>query len=188
MAFIDSLAVMLLLTGLSALVLAFYVFLSLKGKKDLSVLVVPTFIFGIFDAVSGFVMSFTWPLPGAYNMLFGDPLLVLGLILIAGAFMIYKKMDVRILSIFAVFLGIYIAISAAAMYNFHLERGIDLISALGFYIAAALSAIFSPLVYINAKSSGKYAYWFLFALLIVTAFAALFIGYNAIYSHLQLPP
>ncbi len=188
MGFVDSLTVMLLSAGFSALLFAFYVYLLIRGKKDFSMLIVPSFIFGTFDAVSGFVMSFTWPLPGAYNMLFGDPLLIVGLLLISIACMTYKKMDARILSIFAVFLGIYIAVGTVGMITFHLESGLDLISALGFYIAAALSSLFAPIVYLNTKGSGRYAYWFLFILLILTAFAAFFIGFNVFYSHLQSPP
>ncbi len=188
MAFVDSLTVMLLLTGFSALTLALYVFLAARGKKDFNVLIAPAFIFGIFDAVSGFVMSFTWPLPGAYNMLFGDPLLALGLLMIAGAYMLYKRMDVRILSIFAVFLGVYIAIGAASMSTFNLESGSHFLSSFGFYVVSASAALFSPLVYANVKRKGKYAYYFLFALLILSAFAAFFIGYTGLYSHLQSPP
>ncbi|MCL4406493.1 DUF981 family protein [Candidatus Parvarchaeota archaeon] len=188
MAFVDSLAVMLLITGFSAIILALFVYFSVRGKKDMSMLVVPGFIFGLFDLVSGFIMSFTWPLPGAYNMLFGDPILALGLLLVAGSYMIYKKMDVRVLSIFAFFLGIYIAMSAAGMANFNLESGSHFLAAFGFYVAASLSALFSPVVYLNAKGSGKYAYYLLFVLLVITAFAALFLGYTSIYQHLQAPP
>ncbi len=188
MAFVDSLAVMLLITGFSAIILALFVYFSVRGKRDMSMLVIPGFIFGLFDLVSGFIMSFTWPLPGAYNMLFGDPILALGLLLVAGSYMIYKKMDVRVLSIFAFFLGIYIAMSAAGMANFNLESGSHFLASFGFYVAASLSALFSPVVYLNAKGSGKYAYYLLFILLIITAFAALFLGYTSIYQHLQAPP
>lgn len=188
MVFVDSLTVMLLLTGFSALTIAFYVFLAAKGKKDFSMLIVPGFVFGIFDVISGFIMSFTWPLPGSYNILFGDPILVLGLFMVAGSYMLYKKLDVRILSIFAVFLGVYILLGAISMYTFNLESGQNFISSFGFYIVAALSALFSPLVYTNIKNKGRYAYYFLFILLILSAFSAFFIGYAGVYSHLQTPP
>ncbi len=188
MVFIDSLSVMLLLLGFSTLIIAMFFFLSARGKKDMSVLIAPGFIFGLFDAVSGFLMSFSWPLPGAYNMLFGDPLLVLGLFLIAGAFMLYKKMDVRIISVFGVFLGVYLAISAAAIANFNLETGVNFLPSFGLYVFSALSGIFSPLIYVKGNRKGKYAYYFVFALLIITTFIAFFLGYGSIYAHLRSPP
>lgn len=188
MVFVDPLAVMLIFAGFSALLFSFYIYLLLRGKKDFSMLVVPAFVFGLFDAISGFWMSFTWPLPGSYNILFGDPLLIVGLLLMSGSCMVYKKMDLRILSIFAVFLGIYIAIEAAAMSIFNLETGINFLPAFGFYVLAALSSILSPIIYMNARGSGRYMYWLLFILLILTALAAFFIGFNAVYGHLRSPP
>jgi putative membrane protein len=188
MVFIDSLSVTLLLLGFSSLTISLYFFLSARGKKDISALIVLAFIFGLFDSISGFIMSFTWPLPGAYNMLFGDPLLVLGLIMVAGAYMLYKKIDAKILSIFGFLLGVYLAVCAAGIVNFNLETGVNFLPAFGLYVMSALSALFSPLVYINAKNRKKYVYYFLFALLVITSFVAFFLGYTSIYKHLQSPP
>ena len=56
-------------------------------------LAVPAIAIGIFDAVAGFYMAFGWPMTGfgtAYNMLFGDPLLLAGLILVMGGIMGYR--------------------------------------------------------------------------------------------------
>ncbi len=188
MVFIDSLTVMLLSTGFTALIISFYIFMLIKAKKDFTQLIVPAFVFGLFDAVSGFVMSFTWPLPGSYNILFGDPLLIAGLILISGACMLYKKIDLRILSIFAVFLGIYILIGAVAMFAFHLESGNDLISASALYILSGLSSVLSPSIYMNPKGNGRFLYWILFIMLILTALVSFFISFNGLYMHLQYAP
>ena len=51
-------------------------------------------------------MSFKWPLHPVYNMLFGDPLLFLGLLMVMGGYMLYKNMNLKVLSIFGFFLGI----------------------------------------------------------------------------------
>ena len=102
--------------------------------------------------------------------------------------MLYKGMNPKILSIFGFFLGIYILVEAVAISNFGLEKGANLISSEGLYIFAGLSAILSPLIYLNPKGNGKWAYYLLAVLLILAAFAALFIGYAAIYSHLLAPP
>ncbi|MEM3820165.1 MAG: DUF981 family protein [Candidatus Micrarchaeaceae archaeon] len=196
MVFVDSLTVMLLSLGLSSLVLALYFLGKAANKKWLAELVVPGFALGFFDFISGFVMSFQWPLPGAYNMLFGDPLLMLGLIMMAGAYMLHKNMNPRVLSLFGFFLGIYMAVELAGMIAFKLEGPVSFalsssnhfVTAFGLYLFATLSALFSPIVFMDAKGDGRYAYYLLFILLIIVAFMAFFIGYGGIYEHLGSPP
>ncbi len=187
MTFVDPLSVMLLVAGMSTLLLAIYALMSVRNKKGLANLAVPMFAFGLFDFISGFLMSFAWPMPGAYNMLFGDAQLVLGLLMLIGGYMVYKNMDLKILTVFGFFFGIYLAVEAAAIPAFGLESGINFLPAFGLYVFAALSALFSPLVYVGSKNQ-KYAYYFLFALLIITTFLLFFIGYTSIYEHLGSPP
>ncbi len=182
--FIDPLTVMLLSLGMSALLLALYYFRVGSGKKDISSLVVPAFILGLFNAVSGFLMSFTWPLPGSYNMLFGDPLLVLGLLMIAGSYMISKGMDVKALSLLGFLLGIYLLVGMIGITQFHMETGNDWLTATGLYAFSMLAAIFSPILYLKPKGSNKYAYYFEVFLLVVVMLFALLIGYMGFYEHL----
>lgn len=182
--FIDPLTVMLLSLGMSALLLALYYFRVGSGKKDISSLVVPAFILGLFNAVSGFLMSFTWPLPGSYNMLFGDPLLVLGLLMIAGSYMISKGMDVKALSLLGFLLGIYLLVGMIGITQFHMETGNDWLTATGLYAFSMLAAIFSPILYLKPKGSNRYAYYFEVFLLVVVMLLALLIGYMGFYEHL----
>ena len=69
MPFVDPLAIMLLGVAMSATFIAYYIIGSAKGKRNLANLAGPIFALGLFDFLSGFYMSFFWPLPGAYNML-----------------------------------------------------------------------------------------------------------------------
>jgi putative membrane protein len=188
MVYVDALAVMLLSLGLSSLLIALYFLGRGLNKKWVSELTVPAFALGFFNFASGFLMSVTWPLPGAYNMLFGDPLLMLGIVMMAGAYMAWKNINLNILSIFGFFIGIYIAVGALAMVNFGLESGVHFLPSFGLYVFAALSGIFSPLMYAKAKGAGKYGYLLLFVLLLITAFLAFLIGYTGLYGHLQSPP
>ncbi|MGC8537911.1 MAG: DUF981 family protein [Candidatus Micrarchaeia archaeon] len=182
--FIDPLTVMLLSLGMSALLLALYYFKVGSGKKDISSLVVPVFILGLFNAVSGFLMSFTWPLPGSYNILFGDPLLVLGLLMIAGSYMISKGMDVKVLSLLGFLLGIYLLVGTIGITQFHMESGNDWLTATGLYAFSMLAGIFSPILYLKPKGSNRYAYYFEVFLLIVVMLIALLIGYMGLNEHL----
>ena len=190
MGFIDPLAAMLLSLGISAALISAYFYMAAQGK-DMRELVIPSFAFGFFDFASGFRMSQFWPFPGplsAYNMLFGDPLMILGLLLMAGSLMIYKQQNLRSISIPGVMLGIYLFIESAAMVNFKLETGDELVSALGLYVMSGLSAVYSLVLFVKPENGKKYLYYIGFILLALTALIALFIGYAAIYQHLQAPP
>lgn len=187
MAFVDSLAVMLLAVAMSAAFIAYYLVGIAKGKK-MDSLAGPIFMLGIFDFLSGFYMSFFWPLPGAYNMLFGDPMLMLGIIMIAGGFAIYKNTDGRPISLIGFFLGIYLFAESYGMVAYHLEAGAELLPALGFYLVSGLSGFLSPLVYLKSKNNNKKAYYLLAALLVLVVLAAMFIGTAAIIGHLSSPP
>ncbi|MCL5433527.1 MAG: DUF981 family protein [Candidatus Marsarchaeota archaeon] len=190
MVFVDPLTIMLIAVAASALLIALYFIDIVKGKR-VDDLVVPGFVIGLFNFISGFFMSFAWPFPGAmsaYNMLFGDPLLFLGLIMMSAAVMYYKKTDIKILSMFGFLIGIYLLVETYAIAALNLESGIHFLPSFGFYLFSALAAIFSPLIYINPKKNGKYIYYFLACLLIISALLALFIGVTGIYEHLVSPP
>ncbi len=189
--FVDPLTIMLVAVAASTSLIALYLIEAAKGSKSLSNIAVPGMVIGFFDFASGFLMSFAWPFPGAlsaYNMLFGDPMLFLGIIMIAGSYMLYRNIKPNIVSIFGFFLGIYLFVETYAIYALGLERGVDLYTALGLYFFSALAALLSPLVYINTKKNGYGAYYFLAALLIIAAFFAMLIGGVGIYGHLVSPP
>ncbi len=182
--FVDYLAVMLLSLGASAAYLAWFVYNLGRTGKSTTELVVPMFMLGLFNAVSGFAMSFTWPLPGGYNMLFGDPLLFFGLLMMAATYMVKKNISVKNLALPGFLLGIYILVGAGAIVGYNIEPGSHFLPAFGLYMAAGLSGLFAPVVYLNPKKGGKYAYYLLAALLILTAIAALFLAYTALYEHI----
>ncbi len=183
--FVDYLSVMLLSLGASAAYLAWYIWSLGKTAKGKQELAVPIFALGVFNAIGGFTMSFTWPLPGGYNMLFGDPLLFLGLLMIAGAYMLRKNISLKSLAMPGFLLGVYILVGAGAIVGYTLEPGIHFLPSFSLYLFAGLSGIISPITaYLSPKGSGKYAYYLLIALLVLTAIAALFLAYTAFYEHI----
>lgn len=184
--FIDSLAIMLIGLGSGTFLGSLFFLFSAMGKFDAikEQLVVPAFVIGIFDLVSGYEMSFTWPLPAGYNMLFGDPLLFFGLLLVAASVMIYKNMKVASLSVLFVILGIYVLTGAGSILTYHLESGVNLISAMGLYIIDGVAAILVPIVMMKPSDSWKSVYYLEFILLVLGSLLALFIGYVALPGHI----
>ncbi len=182
--FIDPLAVMLLALGMTTAIGGMYfLFSALGNEKKIEGLLMPAVGVGLFDFISGFLMSFTWPLPSSYNMLFGDPLLMAGILLTVSAFAYYKHYDISSVSILLFFLGIYVIIESVGIVHYHLESGDNLLAAMGLYIVDGIAAILSPIMYIDPKK-GKIPYMIEAAILIIGTLIALFIGYTAIYGHL----
>ncbi|MEM0074270.1 MAG: DUF981 domain-containing protein [Candidatus Micrarchaeaceae archaeon] len=186
--FVDPLAVMLLGVSASAVFIAYYLIAAAKGRRAFSDIALPMFLLGAFDFLSGFYMSFFWPLPGAYNMLFGDPMLMLGVIMLAGGYALYKGISPKPISLLGFLLGIYLFAESYGMYAFSMEPLQDMAVALSFYLVSAVAALLSPLVYITPKKSGKAAYYFLAAVLIIVVILAMLIGVTSIIGHLQAPP
>ncbi|MHB1470677.1 MAG: DUF981 family protein [Thermoplasmataceae archaeon] len=184
--FIDSLAIMLIGLGSGTFLGSLFFLFSAMGKFEAmkEQLVVPAFVIGMFDLISGYEMSFTWPLPSGYNMLFGDPLLFFGLLLVAASVMVYKNMKVSSLSILFVILGIYVLTGAGSILTYHLESGNNLISAMGLFIIDGVAAILAPVVTMKPAGPGKFVYYLEFVLLVLGSLLALFIGYLALPGHL----
>ena len=193
MTFVDPLAVMLIGLAMGTLLGAFYFFFAARGDKEqIKSLIVPAFGVGVFDLVSGFYMSFAWPMTGfgyAYNMLFGDPLLLFGLIFIMAAFMIYKDMHPGIMPLLVLLLGIYVLVGAYSIVQLKLESGQNLVTSMGLYLFDGIGAILAPVLYLKPSTgTGKTLYYVEWIILGIGTIFALVIGYMALNGHLAHPP
>ncbi|MFG1519184.1 MAG: DUF981 domain-containing protein [Thermoplasmataceae archaeon] len=194
MTFVDPLAIMLIGLAMGTAIGAFYFYFAARGNKEqIQSLIYPAIGIGFFDFISGFYMSFTWPMTGygyAYNMLFGDPLLMFGLLLMISAIMVYKNMHLGLMPILALLLGIYVLDGAYSIVTLRLERGNDLITAMGLYLFDGIGAVLAPIVYLKpqANSTNKYLYYLEWIILGIGTVFALVIGYMALNGHLASPP
>jgi putative membrane protein len=194
MTFVDPLAIMLIGLAMGTAIGAFYFYFAARGNKEqIQSLIYPATGIGFFDFISGFYMSFTWPMTGygyAYNMLFGDPLLMFGLLLMISAIMVYKNMHLGLMPILALLLGIYVLDGAYSIVTLRLERGNDLITAMGLYLFDGIGAVLTPIVYLKpqANSTNKYLYYLEWIILGIGTVFALVIGYIALNGHLASPP
>ncbi len=194
MTFVDPLAIMLIGLAMGTGIGAFYFYFAARGNTEqIRSLVVPAIGIGVFDFISGFYMSFAWPMNTyayAYNMLFGDPLLMFGLLLILAAVMIYKNMHLGLMPILALMLGIYVFVGAYSIVALHLEKGDDLITAMGLYIFDGIGAVLAPIAYLKpqANSKNRSLFYLEWLILGIGTIFALVIGYMALYGHIVSPP
>ncbi|WP_393971110.1 DUF981 domain-containing protein [Oxyplasma meridianum] len=192
MTYVDPLAVMLIGLGMGTFLSAFYYFFKARGNEEqIKNLIVPALGIGMFDFISGFYMSFAWPMTTyatPYNMLFGDPLLLFGILLMVSAVMVYKNMHLGMIPMLFVLLGIYVLVGAYSIVQLKLETGNDLITAMGLYLFDGIGAILAPIAYLKPEGSKKSAYYIEWIILGVGTIFALVIGYIALNGHLAAPP
>ena len=162
MAFIDDLAMELFtlsLVGVVSIYLTGSVYIAYrKGIKDIEEVlkpgVYPLGILGGIITIMGIYGEMTWPLPGSYNILFYDPYLIIGLILVIMAVSIAMKQKLQFTGILALFSGL-IAIYYGA--NAYMDKMTSSpIAMLGLYIAFGLTGVFTyPTTLIYDMLPGK---------------------------------
>ncbi|MEM0156952.1 MAG: DUF981 family protein [Thermoplasmataceae archaeon] len=203
MAFIDDLAMELFimsLVGVVSIYLTGSVYLAYRrGVKDIEGVlkpgVYPLGILGGIITIMGIYGEMVWPLPGSYNILFYDPYLIIGLILIIMAISIGMKQKLQFTGILALFSGI-IAIYYGA--NAYMDKMTSSpIAMLGLYIAFGLTGVFTyptTLIYDMLPGKEKVSKLWTVVLvifwigLVVSAVLAAVTAIEAVPQHLLSPP
>lgn len=204
MAFIDDLAMELFtlaLVGIVSVYMTASVYLEYRknGAKNIEEIlkpgVFPLGVLGVVILIMGFYGEMTWPLPGSYNILFYDPYMFIGMILVMMAIAIGYRQKLHYVGILAFFAGI-IAIYYGA--NAYIDKMTSSpIAMLGLYIAFGLTGVFTfptTLIYDmlpgrDKVSKGWTVILVLFWLgLIISAVLAAITAIEAVPQHLLSPP
>lgn len=204
MAFIDNLAFLLFTISFAGFLLLYVVssmYLVYRSKKKdyldhLEGASVPMMLVGAYLVIAGFIGQITWPLPGAYNILFFDPLVSFGLVTLAFAIAIRFKVNLEYAGFFGLLVGIMTLIYGWQGYSIGLT--LEPIALLALYLFYGVAGLFSyPVALIADRLPGlqKNA-WIGWQLLLLVFWLALFaasitsayIGVSAIGGHLVTPP
>jgi putative membrane protein len=103
--FIDYVTLMLINMVAGLFILGAYVYFGLNDKDQKRW--VPGFgIPGLVAFLCGFLMIITWPLPGPFNMAFGEMSVMLGILLLATAVSLSRGWDLSIIAVYAFFAGL----------------------------------------------------------------------------------
>ena len=149
MAFIANTAYELFAIGFGGLLLL-YTVISMylvyrRGKKNfdeyLESASIPLAVIGAYMLFSGFWGQSTWTLPGSYNILFYDPLVSFGIILIAFALSVRYQVRLEYAGVLALRFGIMLFIYGTVGYNIGLTT--EPIALLGLYYLYGLVGIFA---------------------------------------------
>lgn len=214
--FTDPLAANLVIVGILLFGLAFYATIKYVFRRELEgfdksfgyfLLVI-----GGYLTIYGLFYSLLWPTPmsGAYNILFGDSMTVLGFVTVLGGFTLTRGLSLAFVAIFAFFAGLYALFSGFGGYADAMTQ--SPIGMLGMYMGAGFAGLLIPVVYFtrafgtmsgtgikNVAAHGKDlashpSMWLtfsqIFAILfvisaVIGAAIAVYTGYSAIADHLS---
>ncbi|MGD9109763.1 MAG: DUF981 domain-containing protein [Phycisphaerales bacterium] len=177
--FIDYVTLMLINIAAGLCVLAFFVATSVH--KDDHRAWSPAFaIVGFVATITGFTMSFTWPLPYPYNIAFGELSVMFGVLYLATALACAKGWNLLPIAIYAVLAGATAVLVGIRFIDLGLSKS-PVFSGIGF-ILTGLAGVLMPMLLCLKKFK---VIRLLGALLpLAAAFVWAWTGYLAYWNHL----
>ena len=131
--FIDFLTLVMINLVAGTALLAYYLWRGID-EADQRAYAAAFFGVGLISLVTGLQISFTWPLPGSYNVGYGDATTLFGVVFLATSFALYFGSSLIPVSIYAFFAAIDALIVGVRIYSLNLTKE-PLISAVGFVLA-----------------------------------------------------
>jgi putative membrane protein len=177
--FIDWLT-LLLLNMMVALVLhALFMFRWIEKDPKM---VIPGFLLtGAIALIAGFRMVFTWPLPGAYNIIYGELSVLFGAFLFMAGLAVHfgwKLLTIGIYALFggavAILMGVRIWVSAMTQEPF--------VAGLGFVVTGATAVITLPAL---AMPKMKWIRWLVALGALGSAVIWVIVGFPAYWAHID---
>ncbi len=134
---------------------------------------------GLVALITGFRMTFTWPLPGSYNVAFGELSALFGGLMFATAGSLAKGLDLKPVALYGFFAGLVAIVVGAQFLRLGLSKT-PLLTGIGFLLAGIAGLGAYPTVRCDCRK-------FRLAGAVVLVFSGLiwaFIGYNAYWLHI----
>lgn len=177
--FIDFLTLMLINMSAGFFLLACFLLKDLSSSRQEHW--APAFLLtGLVALLCGFRITWTWPLPGSYNVAFGESSVFFGALMTAAAWAMAKGWDLKPLGIYGFFAGLASTVIGAQF----IRQGLSatpLIAGIGF-ILSGIAGLFSlPMLY---WPRSQWLRVMGIIILITTSLLWAYIGYPAYSAHL----
>ena len=187
--FIDYLTLVMINMVAGTALLAYYLW---RGLDDVDQRPYAAAFFGVglVALITGLHLSFNWPLPGSYNVGYGDATTLFGTVFLITSLALWQGWNLIPVSIYAFFAGIDAIIVGVRIYSLGLTKE-PLLSAFGFILAGLGGVAAAPffLWFRNNRAARMAGV----LLLLVTAALWAVTFYGALWDHLEsfskwLPP
>lgn len=184
--FPDYLTIMLVDLAAGLFILTLFLW-KLNKPKEYSKYTVGFLMTGFLGLITALPMVLMWPLPGSYNIAFGEPMLFFSIILLAIGFAIEKHWALDSIVIFGVLGSIMAIVVGAQIYNLGMTS--SPFFAMGGYVLTGLGGLFAaPLLYYPKSRGYKGLLILVTIIFVLAAILWLYIGYSAYIAHLAVPP
>jgi len=179
--FVDFLTVLMINLAAGTALLAYFV---LKGisAEDNRAFAAGFGIVGLIAFLGGSYMAITWPLPGSYNIAFGESTLLFGAVFLGAAFSLAKGWDLLPVSIYAFFAGVEAVLVGLRIIDLGLTKS-PVLSGIGFILAGLGGMSAAP--GLNLLKKNQYFKYAAAAVLLVISLFWAFTFYNALWGHLE---
>ncbi len=131
--FIDYLTLIMINMVAGTALLAYYLWKGMD-ETDQRPYAAAFFGVGLLSLITGLQLSFTWPLPGSYNVGYGDTTTLFGVVFLITAIALWQGWNLVPVSLYAFFAGIDAIIVGVRIFSLQLTKE-PLLSAVGFVLA-----------------------------------------------------
>lgn len=177
--FIDYVPLMLINMGTGFLLLACYVYWGLNGNHGKRW--VPGFsMVGLIALINGYRMVFTWPLPGSYNVAFGEMSVLFGVLFLGAALALAAGWELISVAIYGFFAGGASLLIGIRIHNLAMTME-PLFSGVGFILSGVSGILATPMLYLRTHKTIRVLGAIV---LIATSIIWFRTGYKAYWGHL----
>jgi len=147
--FVDYLTVMEANLAAGMFILALYIYYGLDGG-DQKQWVPAFYAVGLIGTVSGFHHALFWPLPGVYNIAFGEPYLLFGVLFLFAGYALKNEMGLAPLAGYAVMAGLVAITVGARILDAGYTKSPEMTGFL--YIIVGMGGVMAfPVIYLKAN-------------------------------------
>jgi putative membrane protein len=177
--FIDFLTLMLI--NMVAAFVMFTLFMGFSFEKNPKKFIPGFLLTGAIALVTGFRMIFTWPLPGAYNIMYGELTVLLGAFFFVTGLALQFGWELLTIGIYSFFAGAVAIILGVRILNLNLTSE-PLVAAAGFILAGITAMLTLPAL---ALPKWKWLRWLVALAAIGTAVIFCVVVFPAYWGHIE---
>ncbi len=178
--FIDFLTLVMINLVAGTVLLAYYLWKGID-EKDQRPYAAAFFVTGLVSLVTGLRLSFTWPLPGSFNVGYGDATTLFGVVFLATGIALSQGWSLVPVTIYAFFAGVDAVIVGFRILSLNLGQE-PLVAAAGFVLAGLGGLASFP--FFQWFRDNKVVRWIAILVLLATAAIWAVTFYSALWGHM----
>ena len=140
--FIDYLTLVMVNLVAGTVLLAYYVYFGMDAQ-DQKPYSVGFFMVGLMEVILGLGLSFNWPLPGSYNIAYGEATTLFGTVFLGAGIALSQGWDLMPMAIYAFFAGLDAIVVGIRIISLNLTQE-PLLAGVGFIVAGLGGVLAAP--------------------------------------------